>query len=147
MEMLTPGTLVSLCAALGVGSHLGYFIHGEYHMKSVRLLILFLISPIAIFVLITRINENISMAAAAQKTAIALVSYLASLTASILIYRVFFHPLRNFPGPFSAKLTKLSHVIRLIKTSDNYVQADRLHRRYGDVVRYVSCYLFKTLTG
>jgi tryprostatin B 6-hydroxylase len=128
-----------------VGSHLGYFIHGEHHLHSVRLLILLLTAPICIFVVIARSDEHISNAAAGQKTGLIVVSYLGSLTTSILIYRVFAHPLRNFPGPFVAKLTKLSHVIRLARSSDNYLQADRLHKIYGDIVRQVSCF-FKFLT-
>ena len=131
-------TLACFGNALGVGSHLGYFIHGEHHMHSVRLFILLLTGPGVLFILITRIDENASFIAAAQKAATAVVSYLASLTASILIYRVFFHPLRSFPGPFTAKLTKLSHVLRLASSSDNYVQADRLHKKYGDIVRWVA---------
>jgi len=127
--------LASLGALLGAGSHLGFFIHGEHHMQSVRLFILLLTSPFAIFVLIAKFDKNISITVAAQKTAIVGTSYLASLTTSILIYRIFFHPLRHFPGPFTAKLTKLSHVLRLFKTSDNYVQTDRLHKSYGDIVR------------
>jgi hypothetical protein len=138
MEIPTPGTIASVGAALGVGSHLGYFVHGEHHMHSVRLLILLITTPVCLFAFIARIDEHISTAEAAQKTTILVVSYLASLTASVLIYRVFFHPLRHFPGPFTAKLTKLSHVLRLLRTSDNYVQADRLHKKYGDIVRYVA---------
>jgi tryprostatin B 6-hydroxylase len=132
--MLSPGTIASLSAALGVGSHLGYFIHGEHHMHSVRLLLLLLASPIVLFVLFIRIDDN-SVVAAAWNSATAVGSYLGSLTASILIYRVCFHPLRKFPGPFSAKLTKLSHVLRLVRNLDNYLQADRLHKKYGDIVR------------
>jgi len=144
--MLAGETLITLGAALGVGSHLGYFIHGEHHLHSVRLLILLLTAPICIFVVIARSDEHISNAAAGQKTGLIVVSYLGSLTTSILIYRVFAHPLRNFPGPFAAKLTKLSHVIRLARSSDNYLQADRLHKIYGDIVRQVSCCFFKFLT-
>jgi tryprostatin B 6-hydroxylase len=133
--MLTPGTLACLGAILGVSSHLGYFIHGEHHMLAVRLFILLITSPLVTFALIYRLDENASMTIAAQKAAIALSSYVGSLTTSILIYRIAFHPLRKFPGPFTARLAKLSHVLRLLTKSDNYAQADRLHKNYGDIVR------------
>jgi hypothetical protein len=126
--MLTPGSLASLGAVLGVSSHLGYFIHGEHHMQAVRPFTVLTTSPVAIFILISKLDEPASIA-------IAVLSYLASLIASILTYRIFFHPLRHFPGPFTAKLTKLSHVLRLLEKSDNYIQADQLHKEYGDVVR------------
>lgn len=133
--MLISGVLISLGAALGVSSHLGYFMHGEHHMQAVRLLLLLLTSPLALFTIIISFDEHVSASIAIQKTATVLLSFFFSLTASILIYRIFFHPLRHFPGPFTAKLTKISHVLRLLKTSDNYVQADRLHKKYGNIVR------------
>jgi hypothetical protein len=133
--MLTPEMLVSLGAFLGVGSHLGFFIHGEHHMHAVRLFLLLITSPFAIFIFVARFDESVAIKAATQKTATVVCSYLVSLTASILIYRIFVHPLRQFPGPFAAKLTKLSHVLRLLKKSDNYAQTDCLHKKYGDIVR------------
>jgi hypothetical protein len=133
--MLAPGTLASLGVVLGVGSHLGYFIHGEHHLQAVRLFILLVTSPLAIFMFIIRFDEHTSFIIATQKTATAVVSYLLSLAASILIYRIYFHPLRRFPGPFTAKLTKIGHALRLLQRSDNYAQTDCLHKRYGDIVR------------
>ena len=33
-------------------------------------------------------------------------AFFASLRSYILLYRAFFHPLRSFPGPFGARLSK-----------------------------------------
>jgi len=133
--MLTLGTIACLGAVFGVSSHLGYFIHGEHHMQAVRLFILLITSPFVVFAFMYRLEESVSITITAQKTIIAVFSYVVALTTSILVYRIAFHPLRYFPGPFAAKVTKLSHVLRLLKTSDNYVQADRLHKKYGEIVR------------
>lgn len=133
--MLTSGTLAGLGAVLGVGSHQGYFIHGEHHMQAVRLFLLLITSPTAICILLYRLDEHSSTTLAIQKTVVIMLSYLASLTASIFIYRIFFHPLRQFPGPLSGKSTKLTHFVRLLKASNNYLQTDRLHKKYGDIVR------------
>jgi len=135
MRSFDPLTLPILGVVLGVGSHVGYFIHGEHHTHSVHLFFLLLTGPIAMFIVIHRLGNSSSFEGTALRTATFVLSYLGSLTSSILTYRVFFHPLRHFPGPLSAKLTKLSHVLRLLKTSDNYVQADQLHKKYGNVVR------------
>ncbi len=62
------------------------------------------------------------------------VSYCATLFSSVIIYRAFFHPLKNYPGPKLAKITKLWHVFK-ISSLDNYRQIDRLHTQYGDFVR------------
>ncbi|CZR64603.1 related to pisatin demethylase cytochrome P450 [Phialocephala subalpina] len=131
----TLPTIIGFSALLGVASHLGYFIHGEHHLEAVRLAILLFTSPLCIFTFIIKFDPRSAAWSAARLTAIIVSPYLASLTTSILTYRVFFHPLRRFPGPLSAKLTKLAHVLRLLKKSDNYLQADRLHKKYGEIVR------------
>jgi hypothetical protein len=136
--MLTQGALASVGIALGVGSHLGHFIHGEHHMQALRLFLFLITSPFAIFALIGRLDEQTSTVLAAQKTATVVLSYVSSLAASIFTYRIFFHPLRHFPGPLTGKLTKISHFLRLLKASDNYLQTDRLHKKYGDIVRLVA---------
>ncbi|CAF9905510.1 MAG: hypothetical protein ALECFALPRED_001001 [Alectoria fallacina] len=62
-------------------------------------------------------------------------SFSASLFTSILVYRIFFHRLRSFPGPFLAKTTKFWHVSKVARNSDNFRQLDNLYHRYGDFVR------------
>jgi len=104
-------------------------------MQAVRLFIFLLISPFVVFASMYRPGEDASIVITGQKTVIAIFSYLVALTTSILVYRITFHPLRHFPGPLAAKISKLSHVLRLLRTSDNYVQADKLHKHYGEIVR------------
>lgn len=127
-------SLALLAAAAGVVCHVGYFIHGEHHMKSPRILGMFIIGPLIFFACV-RFQTSFSFAEATITTLVVSSSYFAALTASILTYRVLFHPLRHFPGPFSARLTKLTHVSRLLPRSDNFAQAHQLHEKYGDVVR------------
>ena len=122
-------------AVMGVASHLGYFIHGEHHMHGMRIILSFITVTILLFISVLRLDGNHSYTGAGLITAIALVSYLSTLTLSILTYRAFFHPLRNFPGPFTAKLSKFAHVFRIAKESRNHVEADKLHKEYGDFVR------------
>ncbi|OKL55488.1 hypothetical protein UA08_09188 [Talaromyces atroroseus] len=63
-------------------------------------------------------------------------STLASLATNILVYRAFFHRLRNFPGPFGARLSKFWAVWQTIKSKARYYQVtQRLHQEYGDYVR------------
>ncbi|RDW77473.1 cytochrome P450-12 [Coleophoma cylindrospora] len=132
----SPAVVAALIGSVfGVTSHLGYFIHGEHHMQSGRILLSFLFGPILIFIGILRLDGSSSTAIAAKLTTITSASYLTALSLSILTYRIFFHPLRNFPGPFSAKLSKLTHVLRVAKHSDSFRRADELHKKYGEIVR------------
>ncbi len=122
-------------ATLGVASHLGYFIHGEHHMQSTQILAFFLLAPLILFITASRQTFNKSYLEASKITAVATGSYLAALSTSILTYRVFFHPLRNFPGPFTAKLSKVAHFLRIAKNSRNFILADEMLEKYGEFVR------------
>jgi hypothetical protein len=128
--------LYSLIAAgLGIASHLAYFIRGEHHLHSVQLALLLFIFPLLLWTSIVNLVVDIGTQNSLRLSATLTATYLLSLTASILIYRIFFHRLRHFPGPFGAKISKLSHVLRLLGKSDNYIQTDRLHKHYGEIVR------------
>jgi hypothetical protein len=62
--------------------------------------------------------------------------FLLSLWTSVLLYRTFFHPLNNFPGPFPAKLSKVWALTQVAKTGLKWYQVDAtLHQKYGDYVR------------
>ena len=74
--------------------------------------------------LFARINTGLALC-------IALVSYVVLLT----IYRITFHPLAKFPGPFLAKVTELYPLHRSI-VGDRHLTFWRLHEKYGDFVRY-----------
>ena len=59
-----------------------------------------------------------------------------SLWANILIYRAFFHPLNNFPGPFGAKLTKLWSLKQVVGSDIKWYRVvSELHKQHGDYVR------------
>jgi hypothetical protein len=121
---------------LGVASHLGYFIHGEHHMQTTKIAAFFIVAPVVLFITLSKYVEGGSYVEAGKTTAVATGSYFTALSTSILIYRAFFHPLRNFPGPFSAKLSKVTHVLRIAKSSKNYLLNERMFKEYGQFVRY-----------
>lgn len=125
-----------LFAPLGLFSHLVYFIYDEHHMQSVRILSAFTLGPPTIFALVL-LTGDITVFDAIRMTAVASTSFFLALTVSILSYRMWLHPLRRFPGPLPARLTKLTHSLRLLTRSDNFAQTDRLHQKFGDIVRYV----------
>lgn len=62
--------------------------------------------------------------------------FAAGLSASMIIYRLFFHRLRNFPGPWGAKVSRF-YTFGLIKRSNlkYHLELEKLHRKYGDYVR------------
>ncbi|KAF2703227.1 cytochrome P450 [Pleomassaria siparia CBS 279.74] len=63
-------------------------------------------------------------------------AFYVPLCLSIFLYRAFFHPLKDFPGPFGARLSKWWTVQQVLGTKFHLhrVQQD-LQAKYGDYVR------------
>ncbi|KAI8962810.1 cytochrome P450 [Daldinia sp. FL1419] len=63
------------------------------------------------------------------------VALTSTYVVGFVIYRLFFHPLAKYPGPFIAKITdayQLYHAWR----GDRHLEFWRLHEKYGKVVRF-----------
>lgn len=54
---------------------------------------------------------------------------------SVVVYRLAFHPLAKYPGPFLAKLTDAYSVYQAW-TGRRHINFWKLHQRYGDIVRF-----------
>jgi len=62
----------------------------------------------------------------------------------LIIYRRYFHPLANVPGPFLASITDF-YIFKyhlLSRRSQLYLHTDELHKIYGN---YLSLHYFHTL--
>lgn len=124
--------LVALAGAL---SHWLYFIHGEHHRQATLYFGLSVSIPLAIILFETCVSAvPVSTRQAFMNAFMLELIFLTSLFLSILIYRLYVHPLRHFPGPKTMALSKWGHVFRSRKL-DNHHQMDRLRREYGDFVR------------
>ncbi|KAF2089797.1 putative benzoate 4-monooxygenase cytochrome P450 [Saccharata proteae CBS 121410] len=59
--------------------------------------------------------------------------FLIGLGASMLLYRAFFHPLKQFSGPSRAKLSKFWSIRLVLQSQMRWYQVlDELHQTYGD---------------
>ncbi|KAI1387314.1 cytochrome P450 monooxygenase-like protein [Hypoxylon trugodes] len=116
----------------GFIAHIGFFIRNEWHMSGAKIIVahLALCSTLA-YVLI---HMEDSAGAVYRSLATLTTWYLLSLFSSILIYRVFFHATRSFPGPKLAAVTKLWHVFH-VRDSRNFLFMEKLHKKYGNFVR------------
>lgn len=68
------------------------------------------------------------------RTALLFGIYFSFTFGSMILYRIFFHPSKRFPGPFLTKTSKLWHTFEILR-KNNFEWLDRLHKEYGDVVR------------
>lgn len=53
----------------------------------------------------------------------------------LVVYRLAFHPLAKYPGPFLARITNLYAAYHSWK-GDLHIDMWRCHEKYGDHVRY-----------
>ena len=130
---------LSSATVLGLASHLLFFIRGEHHLAGPLLLRLYVLAGVALFGGQLwwhgyRVRE------AVEWTALVVGAYVGALGGSIVVYRLFFHRLRKFPGPFGARVSKFWQVLRVLD-SRNHLLLDRLHARYGDFVRTGRCFV------
>ncbi|KAJ3556409.1 hypothetical protein NPX13_g10140 [Xylaria arbuscula] len=75
-------------------------------------------------------NYNASMRTAGRTTG----SYATGLLSSIILYRRYFHRLKNFPGPPLAGITKLWHVWKS-RDGKNHLLLEELFSHYGPIIR------------
>ncbi|KAF2099261.1 cytochrome P450 [Rhizodiscina lignyota] len=124
----------ALAANIGVLSHLLYFKRGEHHMHGVLYLQVFLLlNGAAVFALSRLAGYEIPQAFSVVSSASFF--YLLSVNGSALLYRAFFHPLRNFPGPFMARLSNFWWPTRVTTNADAPYKLEKLHEKYGQFLR------------
>ncbi|KAL8906002.1 MAG: hypothetical protein Q9207_002287 [Kuettlingeria erythrocarpa] len=120
-------------AAAGILAHLGVFIRGEWHLQGRAVLSAHTVLATLAWCLVFRHQ----MAAVSEQIELCLGAvgiYLLSLFSSITVYRLFFHPLRHFPGPKLAAASKLWHVVKC-RSGKNFRVLEDAHRKYGQYVR------------
>ncbi|KAF1809510.1 cytochrome P450 [Eremomyces bilateralis CBS 781.70] len=119
---------------LGVSSHLAWFIHGDHILHAPSYVVSTACGPPLIIVALVQYFE-FTLSAAIVTLAVSYGSFFAALFTSIGIYRLFFHPLRNFPGPVASRVSQFVPILWAAKKLDHFRQRDRLHAKHGEYVR------------
>ncbi|EFX03415.1 benzoate 4-monooxygenase cytochrome p450 [Grosmannia clavigera kw1407] len=65
----------------------------------------------------------------------AIFAMLSTYVVSLVFYRVFFHPLANYPGPFLAKVSN-AYMLYYAWKGERHIEFWRLHEKYGNAVRF-----------
>ncbi|KAH0493464.1 hypothetical protein TgHK011_000132 [Trichoderma gracile] len=125
-------TCVSLLA--GIASHHLVFRPYETDTYAWQLVFIYIASIATIFATHVHIG-GYQVTPALLRTFFIASVYNCSVLASILVYRALFHPLRHFPGPFLAGLSRFDAMGRMIHSRKGYEDIQRLHQKYGDIVR------------
>ena len=125
LGVLAPGTLGSSCAIAalaGLLSHVLYFIRG-YHVRNTTRFIAGHLLAIGILFFWSLKTRPFSRSV---------------VFTSMVVYQLFFHPLRHFPGPFMAKISKIYHLY-ISRIGIIHLEHRRLSEEYGDIVGNGRC--------
>lgn len=129
------GKLHLISSGLGVLTHLAVFIKGEWDVYAPHLACYFLFYPVVSFCLLAILGYG----HVARAAALALLSYDSGIWLSMIVYRWFYHPLRHFPGPASARISALWSLRRVAKDAKWQINVQELHKQYGNFVRISGC--------
>ncbi|KAI1452373.1 monooxygenase [Annulohypoxylon moriforme] len=69
------------------------------------------------------------------RVSILALSFYGGLFTSMVIYRVFFHRLRKFPGPLDVKISRFFSARRAAKKIQYHKEVAEMHDKYGDFIR------------
>ena len=120
-------------AAAGVVAHHALFIRGEWHLEGPKVILgHIIVSSLAWWCFLRQ--ESATLPENIRLCSLVFGSYLISLFSSIIVYRLFFHPLRHFPGPKLAAASKLWHVFKC-RHRKNFRVLEDARRQYGQFVR------------
>lgn len=135
--------------AAGVLLHVGVFTRGEWDLYTTKLLGTSIILNASLAgVLFYSGAEEFGTRWAAFKAASLLSSAVwVGLYSSILVYRGAFHRLNRFPGPFWARISNFYVTSLSVKKFQLYEEVQKLHEKYGDIVRLGELFLDPFRTG
>lgn len=126
----------------GIHVHLARLRHGEWDAEAPKLFAFATLVPITIVSCDAWLTEDfepfydVSYGLRCLYLSVPFVILHLGIFSSTFMYRAYFHPLKRFPGPFWARVSMWWRVIAAWNAGEKHaVVLDKLHRRYGDVVR------------
>lgn len=112
-------------ASFGLLSHVLYFIRGYHDTNALPIFLTHLLAYTGLIFFTSSVSS----------ASLILSSYLAALFTSMTVYRVFFHPLRKFPGPFIAKITRLYMPFTNRHGRMHHIQNAHFQTYHSDIIR------------
>ncbi|KAI0450353.1 cytochrome P450 [Xylaria acuta] len=129
MEVVT----IFMALAAGVLSHVTYFCTGEHHLYGIR----YAFAAVAVLMMSILSHSHllqISVPTSIFESLSLGVCYLGGLYASLVVYRIFFTPIRHFSGPLYCRISSLWFATYLGK-HDAFRQLRKLHQTHGAFLR------------
>lgn len=131
-----------VAALLGVASHLFYYVKSDHDPQTISIVFVHLALAPAMSAGIMTVHSV--TAASLLGLVSSWISFHLGLVLSMIIYRVFFHPLCRMPGPFWARITKIPTIVIAHRGKVHEVHT-QWARKYGPIVRIGQYPEFKTI--
>lgn len=123
----------SRAAGVGAFVHLALLKNLEVELFMYQFLVLYLISPLLLGTLY--LSKGLMVQDILIRVTAITSGFTSGVLTSIFIYRVFFHRVRRFPGPFLAKITRFHGLYVSIRHSKYHEKVFNMHEQYGRIVR------------
>lgn len=120
-----------LAGLAGITTHASVFSVGEWDVVSPGVFI----SHVVVFLGAVLASRTPLLQSSLTEVMRCIGYYIGGLYLSMLVYRMCFHRLCNYPGPFLAKLTDFYITARVSKKMHLFEEIQNLHLQYGDYVR------------
>ena len=133
LALRSPELEIFASGIAGLLSHRFLFASREWHLRATSLLKFYLLSY-ATITLYEVYMRHLGWRLGFVLSSIICGVYALCLWGSMIVYRIFFHPLRDFPGPVLARVSKLWHVAHCYD-SKNHLLMEKLFAKYGSFVR------------
>ncbi|KAH7166464.1 cytochrome P450 [Dactylonectria macrodidyma] len=137
LSSLDPDSPTAYAAAFGLGIflHVALFRFGDWDLWVPRLIfITTTLFGALVYSLVFYLDYDTIYDASLSVSKL-FVALAGGIYTSVAAYRLLFHPLRRFPGPFLSGLTSLYPTYLLVRRFHQFEEVQELHRKYGDIVR------------
>lgn len=136
--------LATSCA-LGVITHLAVSRHNgvELDAHPWKLLVFTYLGYLASMLYYNLSILKLEVLSALSQVAISATLFNTGFFTSLVVYRLFFHRLRKFPGPKLAAVSQFYSMSLAAKDMKLCIEIQKLHQQYGDIVRIGKCTLIK----
>lgn len=131
---MSPLSQLTVAGLAGVSLHLTLFKQGEWERYSPMIAQFFLLVELALYLLVWTVQQFIFFKALLD-WALLNIGFGVGIFGSIALYRIAFHPLRAYPGPWGANLTSFLSVKWAASGFQLQKKLFDIHRKHGDFVR------------
>ena len=119
-------------AAIGVLAHVVYFVRGHLNPRAFRI---FAVHVGVLFGLLVHSSLYLGVLRGVIVATVLFSSYLAALFSSIVVYRLYFHPLCRFPGDLGPKVSSMYNGY-YNSGGGVHSRLEDAHKKHGDFVRW-----------